>query len=81
MNSVADALIQLAYYEPQGKDGRRDGHSCNIPRILKITKLKDMDNILLPTYNLTVRKNCDYSNIVGEYEIYLDELSILVITG
>lgn len=63
MRNVADALIELAYYEVN-RDKNASEHS--IPSSLKIKKLGSVENVLVPTCNLSVRRNKDYSNIIGK---------------
>lgn len=64
MQLMVDALVQLAYLPVVDRDKTNDGHL--IPSNCKIRRLKNLDNVLVPTYSLPVRVNCDYSDIVGK---------------
>lgn len=59
MVTVADSLIELAYCKTI------KGKLIDIPRSCKIRKVKNMENVLLPTISLPIRKNANYANIVG----------------
>lgn len=67
MQQLSTALINLAYLSPDKCSSARDG-KCSIPRNEKIKSFKNKNNVLIPTVNLPVNKNCDYSNIVGIHE-------------
>lgn len=63
---VADALIELAYtpYDTCQKVKHKESHL--IPSNLKVHKIKNYSNMLLPTHTLTVRKSCNYKDVLGK---------------
>ncbi|KAB0793612.1 hypothetical protein PPYR_13232 [Photinus pyralis] len=64
MEELSRALIHLAYLDQDKcKVDRHDDFI--IPTTCPLMKLKHLEDILLPTHILDVRKNCDYSTIVG----------------
>lgn len=67
MEKLTSALISLAYF-PKEKWTEGRNNQFSIPRSEKIKSIKNMDNVLLPTLNLAVNPNKDYSNIIGVYE-------------
>lgn len=59
---MCDALIELAHKN----DGyHRQGSVITFSQDLKISKLKNLDAVLLPSLRLDYRKNCNYDDIVG----------------
>ncbi|XP_019882077.2 serine-protein kinase ATM isoform X2 [Camponotus floridanus] len=62
MENLSRALLSLAYWQPKGKC---TGKSYTIPRDQLISKIKNLDNVLLPTLNLLVRPSGNYDNVVG----------------
>ncbi|KAF5282895.1 hypothetical protein FQR65_LT14172 [Abscondita terminalis] len=67
METVSKALVHLAYLEEN--ECRTIGHGKNkhfvIPVTSPIAKIKNFDNVLLPSYTLRVERSCKYTNIVG----------------
>lgn len=63
LEQLSQALIELAYY----KDANEKQKVFKIPRNQKIMKIQKFDDILLPTHNLAVHKNCNYSQIIGKF--------------
>lgn len=63
LQNLSSALIDLAYY--QFPDERKKEYT--IPKTQKIRKIQDLEDILLPTVDLAVRIDKDYSKIVGKY--------------
>lgn len=66
MEYVADALIEFAYttYESCQESNRIDTYV--IPSNLKIQKIKNYTNALLPTCKIGLRINCNYDDVVGK---------------
>lgn len=64
LQKVTDAIIELAYYQ-----GGENDVDCPIPTRLKIRKLGSVENVLVLTCDLPVRKSKDYSNIIGEFSL------------
>ncbi|KAK5640688.1 hypothetical protein RI129_009235 [Pyrocoelia pectoralis] len=64
MEMVSKALIHLAYVD-QDQCKVNENKDFIIPSKCPITKIRSLENILLPTHILSVQKNCDYSAIVG----------------
>lgn len=69
LQQLSLALIDLAYYQDPNYDPKRKEY--NIPRSQKIMKIRNFDNILLPTYNLKVKPSQNYNNIIGNYTYLL----------
>ncbi|XP_060527564.1 serine-protein kinase ATM isoform X2 [Cylas formicarius] len=65
MQQVAEALIELAYFVDPKQDKTNRRKEFEIPRTLKIHKIKNFINVLVPTYNLPVNKTNNYENITG----------------
>ncbi|KAF2888503.1 hypothetical protein ILUMI_17670, partial [Ignelater luminosus] len=66
MEALLKALVQLAYVdENRCKLVNEKKKIYTIPSSCLITKIKNLDNVLLPTHTLPIKKNCDYSYIVG----------------
>lgn len=63
MNAVAVALIELAYHDMG--EVRSKKKEFTIPSSLKIMKIKNYDDVLLPTITVPVSKSNTYKNIVG----------------
>lgn len=63
MQKVADAVIELAYSAVNRED---NSPQCPIPSSLKIRKLGSVENVLVSTCNLPIRKSQNYSNIIGK---------------
>ncbi|XP_076265481.1 serine/threonine-protein kinase tefu isoform X1 [Rhynchophorus ferrugineus] len=63
MKELSDALIELAYSNKKNHTG--SGSTCTIPSNLKIRKIKDFNEVLVPTCSLSVKKNNRYENIQG----------------
>lgn len=60
MENLSVALIELAYYKQESET-----KSIRISKNLKIKKIQNYDDVLLPTYNLHINKTCNYNEIVG----------------
>ncbi|XP_050307938.1 serine-protein kinase ATM isoform X2 [Anthonomus grandis grandis] len=65
MLRVAEALIELAYFVDTSHSGNSRKTEFNIPSKLKIHKIKDYSDILVPTISLPVSKTNDYNHIIG----------------
>lgn len=63
MQKVAEAVIEMAYYEVKRE---RTVVEYTIPTNLKIRKLGNVEHVSVPTYNLPIKINKDYSNIIGK---------------
>ncbi|KAJ8917850.1 hypothetical protein NQ315_010763 [Exocentrus adspersus] len=63
LQQLCQALIELAYYKNPDMDDMQK--AFDIPKNQKILKIKNWDDILLPTYSLGVSKSGNYTNIVG----------------
>ncbi|XP_020292169.1 serine-protein kinase ATM isoform X3 [Pseudomyrmex gracilis] len=63
MEILSRALLSLAYWHPKTKC--TPGKSYQIPRDQPITKMKNLNNVLLPTLSLPVRSSCNYNDVVG----------------
>ncbi|XP_070172770.1 serine-protein kinase ATM [Polyergus mexicanus] len=63
MEILSRALLSLAYWQPKGKC--YNGKCYSIPRDQLISKVKNLDNVLLPTLTLLVRPSGNYDNVVG----------------
>ncbi|CAH1281058.1 unnamed protein product [Diabrotica balteata] len=75
LNQVSMALIKLAYFKhPDGSTDTKKEY--DIPRSQSITKIENFVDVLVPTYQLPVSVNKDYSNIVV-LEISLTDLFLL----
>ncbi|XP_034831737.1 serine-protein kinase ATM-like [Maniola hyperantus] len=59
MELICDATIKFAYYVPESKDTRPQ----NIPRSQSISHLCDLNAIPIPTDNIPIRKDFDYSKL------------------
>lgn len=66
MEFTAEALIQLAYKDHEACQKTQNGKNYTIPGNLKIQKIKNYSNMLLPTYELPLRKNCTYDDVIGK---------------
>ncbi|KAK4874732.1 hypothetical protein RN001_014092 [Aquatica leii] len=64
MEIVSKALMHLAYIEENDCETARKKEFL-IPLSCQVSKIKNFDDILLPTHTLPVQKNCNYTNIVG----------------
>lgn len=71
MEELLEALVELAYV-PENKCRlvNQKKRIYTIPNWCLITKIKNLD-VLLPTHTLPVKKNRDYSNIVGKWVVFL----------
>lgn len=67
MEHLSNALISLAYLSPENCKGNRKKQHI-IPDREKIKSIKNIQNVLLPSLNLGVKKNRDYSNIIGKID-------------
>lgn len=65
MMKVDDALIELAYVKRQETENR----VIKIPASCKIRKLRDIENVLVPTVTLPVNKSGNYRDIIGKTSI------------
>ncbi|KMQ89559.1 serine-protein kinase atm [Lasius niger] len=63
MESLSRALLSFAYWQPKGKCCT--GKLYSIPRDQLISKIKNLDNVLLPTLSLPVSPSGNYDNVVG----------------
>ncbi|EGI58185.1 Serine-protein kinase ATM, partial [Acromyrmex echinatior] len=63
MENLSRALLSLAYWQPKGKCYSNRRYA--IPREQPISKIKNLDNVLLPTMSLPVRPSGNYDDIVG----------------
>ncbi|KAL6424274.1 hypothetical protein ACFW04_009833 [Cataglyphis niger] len=63
MEILSRALLNLAYWQPKSKC--YSGKCYPIPRDQSISKIKNLDNVLLPTLTLLVRPSGNYDNVVG----------------
>lgn len=64
MEKLSEALMQLAYLEQSNCQVSKK-NQFKIPTNCAITKIKNFEDVLLPTFNLKVKTNADYTNIVG----------------
>ncbi|XP_015117607.1 serine-protein kinase ATM [Diachasma alloeum] len=65
MTRMAEALMMLAYYQ---FDKKRSGMEMRIPDNQQIHRIKNFQNCMVPTINLQVQPNGNYSNVVGILE-------------
>lgn len=63
MQLLSTALVSLAYADASKCTKSARGYT--VPRNEPIKAIRNFDNVLLPTINLAVRKNCVYNGIVG----------------
>lgn len=56
---LSEALIELAYH-PIARDRQN-----SIPKTMKVMRIKNFDNVLVPTCNLPVNKAKNYADIIG----------------
>ncbi|KYN37415.1 Serine-protein kinase ATM, partial [Trachymyrmex septentrionalis] len=63
MENLSRALLSLAYWQPKGKCYFNKRYV--IPREQPICKIKNLDNVLLPTMSLPVRPSGNYDDVVG----------------
>ncbi|XP_068082647.1 serine-protein kinase ATM [Anabrus simplex] len=61
MEQVSIALISLAYL--QVKNTKAESHK--VPESEPISKLRDLNSVLIPTLSIPVKVNCQYDNIIG----------------
>lgn len=66
MELLSTALISLAYLQSNSCSNRNG--KFTIPRTEKIKSIKNVQNVAIPTVNVPIKKNCDYTNIVGIHE-------------
>ncbi|XP_039752989.1 serine-protein kinase ATM isoform X2 [Pararge aegeria] len=59
MELICDATIRFAYYVPESKDTRPQA----IPTSESISHLRDLNAVPIPTDNISIRKNCNYSKL------------------
>ncbi|KAL0274886.1 UNVERIFIED_CONTAM: hypothetical protein PYX00_002916 [Menopon gallinae] len=64
MGNFCDALIEFANVRP-GETRGKAGMIIKIPSALKITRLKNLHFVPVPSLNIPSRKTCNYDNIVG----------------
>lgn len=64
MELVSTGLVSLAYADA-AKCPKR-GNGCVIPRNQVIRSIRNLDNVLVPTVTMPIRKHKNYNNIVGE---------------
>ncbi|XP_024884976.1 serine-protein kinase ATM [Temnothorax curvispinosus] len=63
MESLSRALLSFAYWQPKGRCYTNKGYP--IPRDQPISKIKNLNNVLLPTLSLPVRPSGNYDNVIG----------------
>ncbi|XP_011154175.2 serine-protein kinase ATM [Harpegnathos saltator] len=64
MENLSRALVSLAYWQPN-KGNAHPGKPYQIPRDQPIFKIKNLNNVLLPTLSLLVKPSGNYTNVVG----------------
>lgn len=62
LQQLSLALIDLAYY----KDSNERKKKFDIPSNHRIRRIRNFDDVLLPTYHLTIKPNSNYTNIIGK---------------
>ncbi|KAG7199579.1 hypothetical protein KM043_014186 [Ampulex compressa] len=62
MDKLSHALIMLAYLST---NKTKFGKSCTIPQGQNILKIRNFENVLVPTITINVRPSAIYDNIVG----------------
>ncbi|XP_011860130.1 PREDICTED: serine-protein kinase ATM isoform X2 [Vollenhovia emeryi] len=60
MENLSRALLSFAYWQPKGNNKR-----YAIPRDQPISKIKNLNHVLLPTLSLPVRPSCNYNDVIG----------------
>ncbi|KAL3277397.1 hypothetical protein HHI36_012746 [Cryptolaemus montrouzieri] len=66
LEMIFDASIQLAYLAPKTEHADRERkRRFNIPKNLKISKIRNFDSIPVLTDTLPIQKNKNYDNIIG----------------
>lgn len=66
LQQLSEALIDLAYY----KGGNDENKTFEIPYNHKIRKIKNFDDITVPTDNLKISQSNNYSNIIGKLYLF-----------
>lgn len=64
MTHFCDALIELANASP-GEVRGKAGLMIKIPSKLKISRLKNLHFVAVPSLTISCRKTCNYDNVVG----------------
>ncbi|XP_012534493.1 serine-protein kinase ATM isoform X2 [Monomorium pharaonis] len=63
MENLSRALLSFAYWQPKGTC--QSNKRFPIARDQPISKIKNLNNVLLPTLSLLVRPSCNYVNVIG----------------
>ncbi|KYM98451.1 Serine-protein kinase ATM [Cyphomyrmex costatus] len=63
MENLSRALLSLAYWQPKGRCCPNKRYV--IPREQPINRIKNLNNVLLPTLSLPVRPSGNYNDVVG----------------
>lgn len=67
METMSEALINLAYLDQSKCQATKETEKYNIPYTEPIMKIKGFGEVLVPTYSLSVNKSGNYTNIIGTY--------------
>lgn len=63
---LSEALISLAYLEQSACQQDKRTEAYVIPVSASLSKIRYFDDVLVPTYNLPIKKDGRYSNIIGK---------------
>lgn len=68
MEKLSTALISLAYLDSKKCTERKK--QLIIPKNELINSIRHLDDVLVPTITIDVRKNCNYDNIIGKKQTF-----------